>query len=74
MFCSNRNLFIVGASLFVGLAVPEWMKANPGVIQTSVTGLDQIITVLLQTSMLVGGFLAFFFDNTIPGYFEYLKT
>ncbi|CAK8682676.1 unnamed protein product [Clavelina lepadiformis] len=66
-FNSPRNLFIVGASLFMGLAVPEWMKANPGVIQTSVIELDQIITVLLQTSMLVGGFLAFFFDNTIPG-------
>ncbi|CAK8682680.1 unnamed protein product [Clavelina lepadiformis] len=64
---SPRNLFIIGFSLFMGLTVPEWMKANRGIIQTPSVEGNQIITVLLQTSMLVGGFLAFIFDNTIPG-------
>ena len=28
---------------------------------------DQILTVLLGTSMFVGGFVGFVLDNTIPG-------
>ncbi len=28
---------------------------------------DQIITILLSTSMFVGGVVAFILDNTIPG-------
>lgn len=28
---------------------------------------DQIITVLLRTNMLIGGMIAFILDNTIPG-------
>lgn len=34
---------------------------------TCVPELDQIIKVLFETSMFVGGFLGFFLDNTIPG-------
>nr|XP_002124192.1 solute carrier family 23 member 1 [Ciona intestinalis] len=64
---SPRNLFIIGFSIFMGLTVPEWMKANQGVIQTGVMEIDQILSVLLETSMLVGGILALVFDNTIPG-------
>ena len=36
----------------------------------SITGsdiVDQIITVLLSTSMFVGGTMGFILDNTIPG-------
>ncbi|KAG7177515.1 Solute carrier family 23 member 1-like 1, partial [Homarus americanus] len=40
---------------------------NPGIIQTGEPVVDQIITVLLQTSMFVGGTLGFILDNTIPG-------
>ena len=29
--------------------------------------MDQIFTVLLSTSMFMGGFAAFVLDNTIPG-------
>ena len=70
IFQSNilfRNLFIVGFALFMGLTIPEWMKANPGVIQTGSPEFDQILTVLLSTSMLIGGALALILDNTIPG-------
>ncbi len=31
---SSRNLFIIGFSFLVGLSVPEWIKANPGAINT----------------------------------------
>ena len=31
---SSRNLFILGLSLFTGLAVPDWVAANQSTIQT----------------------------------------
>jgi len=31
---SSRNLFIIGFSLFTGLAVPQWMSANKSAIKT----------------------------------------
>ena len=43
------------------------MKQNPGLVLTGSDEVDQILKVLLETSMFVGGFLGFFLDNTIPG-------
>ena len=43
------------------------MKQNPDIVLTGSPGFDQILKVLLETSMFVGGFLGFFLDNTIPG-------
>lgn len=34
---------------------------------TGVVELDQLLQVLLTTSMFVGGFIGFVLDNTIPG-------
>ena len=31
---SSRNLFIIGFSLFFGLALPKYLKDNKGAIQT----------------------------------------
>ncbi|XP_048244534.1 solute carrier family 23 member 1-like [Haliotis rufescens] len=67
---SIRNLFILGISLFFGLAGPRWVSANSGKIQTGNDIANQIISVLLGTSMFVGGFIAAFLDNTIPGTVE----
>ncbi|XP_042213697.1 solute carrier family 23 member 2-like isoform X2 [Homarus americanus] len=64
---SSRNLFVLGFSIFFGLSVSKWLEMNPGIIQTGEPVVDQIITVLLQTSMFVGGTLGFILDNTIPG-------
>lgn len=64
---SSRNLFILGVSIFIGLALPKWLQTSPGAIQTGSVILDQLLSVLLQTSMFVGGFLGFLLDNTIPG-------
>ena len=47
--------------------VPQWMEANPGAIKTGNDVADNIITVLLSTSMFVAGVLGFVLDNTIPG-------
>ncbi|KAL0276650.1 UNVERIFIED_CONTAM: hypothetical protein PYX00_004175 [Menopon gallinae] len=64
---SPRNLFVLGVSVFFGVALPGWLKDNPHAIETGVLSVDQLITVLLSTPMFVGGFLGFFLDNTIPG-------
>nr|KAG5698791.1 hypothetical protein BaRGS_032210 [Batillaria attramentaria] len=66
---STRNLFVLGVSLFLGLTVPKWVAqpANAGAISTCCSELDQIFYVLCSTSMFVGGVVAFFLDNTIPG-------
>jgi len=64
---STRNLFILGFSIFFSLVLPQWIKTHRDLTLTGVNELDQIIKVLLETSMFVGGFLGFFLDNTIPG-------
>ena len=64
---STRNLFVLGFSLFFSLTLPQWIKKNPGFQLTGNEEFDQIVRVLLETSMFVGGFLGFFLDNTIPG-------
>ncbi|KFM74639.1 Solute carrier family 23 member 1, partial [Stegodyphus mimosarum] len=64
---SSRNLFVLGFSIFMGLCIPKWLQAHPGVINTGSSIFDQIATVLMSTNMLVGGFIGFVLDNTIPG-------
>uniref|UniRef100_A0A0P4WE00 Solute carrier family 23 member 2 n=3 Tax=Scylla olivacea TaxID=85551 RepID=A0A0P4WE00_SCYOL len=64
---SSRNIFVIGFSIFFGLALPKWFQANSDAIQTGSETFDQVLTVLLQTSMLMGGILGCFLDNTIPG-------
>ncbi|KAM4678014.1 solute carrier family 23 member 2-like [Discoglossus pictus] len=64
---SSRNLFVFGFSVFSGLVIPTWLRENPGIIKTGIKEADQTITVLLTTSMFVGGFFGCLLDNTIPG-------
>ncbi|XP_061532463.1 solute carrier family 23 member 1 [Phycodurus eques] len=64
---SSRNLLILGFSTFNGLVLPTWFHSNPGIIDTGVKELDQIIVVLFTTHMFIGGFFGFILDNTIPG-------
>ncbi|KAK2161096.1 hypothetical protein LSH36_121g04052 [Paralvinella palmiformis] len=64
---SSRNLFIFGFSLFFGLSMPQWMATHQEAVNTGVAELDQILTVLLSTSMFVGGTVGFILDNIIPG-------
>ncbi|XP_022058796.2 xan_ur_permease domain-containing protein [Acanthochromis polyacanthus] len=64
---SSRNIFIFGFSMFSGLVIPNWILSNPKAITTGVVELDQVLQVLLTTSMFVGGFYGFILDNTIPG-------
>ncbi|KAM9311659.1 solute carrier family 23 member 1-like [Gastrophryne carolinensis] len=64
---SSRNLFVLGFSIFSGLVIPTWLADNPGIISTGIKEVDQTITILLTTSMFVGGFFGCLLDNTIPG-------
>ncbi|RWS04173.1 solute carrier family 23 member 1-like protein [Dinothrombium tinctorium] len=64
---SSRNLFIIGISIFTGISIPKWIAANPGAIDTGVQSIDQALSILLSTGMLIGGVVGFFFDNTLPG-------
>ncbi|XP_052247369.1 solute carrier family 23 member 1-like isoform X1 [Dreissena polymorpha] len=63
---SSRNIFILGVSMFFGLSFPKWIAGNKA-INTGSDVADQIISVLLGTSMFVGGMTGFILDNTIPG-------
>ncbi|XP_050425735.1 solute carrier family 23 member 1-like isoform X3 [Adelges cooleyi] len=64
---SSRNLYIIGFSMFFSLVLPKWLVAHPNAIQTGNEVLDSVFTVICSTSILVGGLLGFFLDNTIPG-------
>ncbi|XP_041371986.1 solute carrier family 23 member 1-like [Gigantopelta aegis] len=64
---SGRNLCIIGCSFLVGLMLPVYFKKYPDAIQTGSQDVDQVLIVLLRTSMFIGGVLAFFLDNTVPG-------
>jgi nucleobase transporter 1/2 len=43
------------------------MHTHADAINTGSEFLDQLFTVLLSTSMFVGGMLGFVLDNTVPG-------
>lgn len=64
---SSRNLYIIGLSLFFPLVLCQWMQQHPGVINTGIKELDSTLSVLLSTTILVGGVLGCLLDNLIPG-------
>uniref|UniRef100_A0A674PBF3 Solute carrier family 23 member 4 n=1 Tax=Takifugu rubripes TaxID=31033 RepID=A0A674PBF3_TAKRU len=64
---SSRNIFVFGFSMFSALVIPNWILKHPEAISTGLVELDQVLQVLLTTSMFVGGFIGFILDNTIPG-------
>ena len=47
--------------------LPNWISSNKDAIATGSPHVDQVLVVLLETSMFVAGFLGFVLDNTIPG-------
>merc|ERR1712079_891344 len=66
---STRNLFILGFSLFFSLVLPKWMEIeeNQRSINTGNITLDNVVTVILSSSMFLAMSLGFVLDNTIPG-------
>ena len=61
-----RNLFIIGFAFFMGLSMPQYIAANPVVID-GMPWLADIINTLGKTSMAVGAFIALLLDNIVPG-------
>ena len=47
------------------------MIKHSGIIQTGSEIADSVITVLLSTTILVGGIIGCLLDNTIPGLTQY---
>ncbi|KAK7110154.1 solute carrier family 23 member 1-like [Littorina saxatilis] len=64
---STRNLIIIGVSIFVGLAIPDWIARFPDCIDTGDIQADQALRVTLGTPMILGGIVGCFLDNTVPG-------
>ncbi|XP_022342795.2 solute carrier family 23 member 2-like isoform X1 [Crassostrea virginica] len=64
---SGRNLCIIGLSLLLGLMIPSYLQTRNNIINTGNTEADQVLVVLLSTSMFVGGVVGFLLDNTVPG-------
>eukprot|EP00057_Strongylocentrotus_purpuratus_P030948 XP_783160.3 PREDICTED: solute carrier family 23 member 1-like [Strongylocentrotus purpuratus] len=64
---SPRNLFIFGVSLYMGTAVPSHINSNRDQINTGSEIFDEMLIIILGTSMFIGGATGFLLDNTIPG-------
>ncbi|XP_067625481.1 solute carrier family 23 member 2 [Eurosta solidaginis] len=64
---SARNLYIIGLSIFFPMVLCKWMQQHPGSINTGNETIDSTLSVLLGTTILVGGLLGCFLDNVIPG-------
>ena len=47
--------------------MPQWVRDNAEAFDTGSEILDQLLIVLLETSMFVAGLIGFILDNTIPG-------
>ena len=50
--------------------MPNWVQENEHLINTGSDIIDQVLIVMLDTSMFISGSLGFFLDNTIPGTLE----
>uniref|UniRef100_A0A182KF56 Xanthine/uracil transporter n=1 Tax=Anopheles christyi TaxID=43041 RepID=A0A182KF56_9DIPT len=64
---SSRNLYILGVSFFFPLVLCLWLQEHPGAIRTGNETVDSTLSVLLGTTILVGGVLGCVLDNLIPG-------
>uniref|UniRef100_A0A1I7SZK2 Sulfate_transp domain-containing protein n=1 Tax=Caenorhabditis tropicalis TaxID=1561998 RepID=A0A1I7SZK2_9PELO len=60
-----RNLSIMGLSLLLGLIIPLHFEKHP--VDTGHFEIDNILNMLLNIKMLVGGLIVTFLDNTVPG-------
>ncbi|MEM1226516.1 MAG: solute carrier family 23 protein [Planctomycetota bacterium] len=66
---SDRNLFVGGLSLFMGLSVPYYFQngGSDAVSAAFPSGIDAVINSIGQTGMAVAAILGIALDNLIPG-------
>ncbi len=67
----DRNLFIAGFALFMGLSVPAYFNSDAGAaaleqLGTVSTGLRDVVASIGKTGMAVAAILGLILDNTIP--------
>ncbi|XP_043268108.1 solute carrier family 23 member 2 isoform X4 [Venturia canescens] len=67
---SSRNLYILGFSIFFPLVLSKWLSLQQDIIHTGHPSIDGVVTVLLSTTILVGGFTGCLLDHIIPGTVE----
>ncbi|KAL4221143.1 hypothetical protein ACF0H5_019402 [Mactra antiquata] len=67
---SSRNIAVLGLSVFIGLTVPSWAQTVDRPIRTGHDGFDKIMSMILSNPNIIGTFVAFFLDNTVPGTLE----
>ncbi|CAD5218850.1 unnamed protein product [Bursaphelenchus okinawaensis] len=61
----SRNLTIVGMAIIMGVVIPDYAHSHP--VDTGIDEVDQMLNILLQIKMFVGGLIAFILDNIVPG-------
>ncbi|KAI6215689.1 Solute carrier family 23 member 2 [Aphelenchoides besseyi] len=61
----SRNLTIMGIAIILGIIVPDYFHRNP--VATGIREIDQMLNILLQIKMFVGGIIAFVLDNIAGG-------
>ena len=71
---NSRNTMVLGISLYLGIAIPEWAEndENKKLVQnlTGVEALNNVVFVLMSTGMFIGGLIGCVLDNLLPIRFE----
>ncbi|XP_050533537.1 solute carrier family 23 member 1-like isoform X2 [Daktulosphaira vitifoliae] len=63
---SMRNLYILGISMFFGLALPKYIVLHDHLVLSKYDFLNQPLLVFMSSGMFIGGIIGFILDNTIP--------
>ncbi|XP_026128080.1 solute carrier family 23 member 3 [Carassius auratus] len=64
---SGRNIFNIGFTVFMSLALPRWFRLHSNFIQTGVPSVDVFLRSLLTLPVLFVGVLAFLLEHTVSG-------
>ncbi|XP_015367235.1 PREDICTED: solute carrier family 23 member 2-like [Diuraphis noxia] len=65
---SLRNMYILGLSIFFGLAIPKYISAVHvnTIINTKYETINDVLIAYLSSGIFISGFIGFILDNTIP--------
>ncbi|XP_016342013.1 solute carrier family 23 member 3-like [Sinocyclocheilus anshuiensis] len=64
---SGRNIFNIGFTVFMSLALPRWFRLHSSFIQTGVPSVDVFLQALLTLPVFFVGVLAFLLEHTVSG-------
>uniref|UniRef100_A0A8C1BZE8 Solute carrier family 23 member 3 n=1 Tax=Cyprinus carpio carpio TaxID=630221 RepID=A0A8C1BZE8_CYPCA len=64
---SGRNIFNIGFTVFMSLALPRWFRLHSSFIQTGVPSVDVFLQSLLTLPVFFVGVLAFLLEHTVSG-------